>query len=187
MASALSDLTCTSGQTYVKFVKKSGYSYANEESFKVYDGSTLLYTSPTFANNENRVIEQCISSSTNDQYVIDMIDSYGDSWSTGSFLTIYGKYGNIVFKNMLTDSRKETYTVSLHYAIQKNALWQMTSGSASTGWTTYSFSDSTWTNAQLGSVTTAVSGTQYFRKPFVGLANMAAYDVRLYYKAGVVA
>ena len=161
--------------------------FAHEESFKVYDGSTLLYTSPTFANNENRVIEQCISSSTNDQYVIDMIDSYGDSWSTGSFLTIYGKYGNIVFKNMLTDSRKETYTVSLHYAIQKNALWQMTSGSASTGWTTYSFSDSTWTNAQLGSVTTAVSGTQYFRKPFVGLANMAAYDVRLYYKAGVVA
>ena len=49
------------------------------------------------------------------------------------------------------------------------------------------FSDSTWADATLGSVTTSVSGTQYFRKQFVGLSNMAAYDVRLYYKAGVVA
>ena len=63
----------------------------------------------------------------------------------------------------------------------------MVSGSASTGWTSYSFADNTWTDATLGSVTTSVSGTQYFRKQFVGLANMAAYDVRLYYKAGVIA
>ena len=36
-------------------------------------------------------------------------------------------------------------------------------------------------------MTTTVSGTQYFRKQFAGLANMAAYDVRLNYKAGVIA
>ena len=171
----------------MKFVKKSAYYYANEESFKIYDGSTLLYTSPIFANNENRVIEKCITSTTNNQYKIDLLDSYGDSWTAGSFLTIFGQYGNAIFKNMLTAPRKETYTLSLYYAIEKNALWKLTSGTASAGWTTYSFSDSTWTDAQLGSVTTTVSGTQYFRKQFAGLANMAAYDVRLYYKAGVVA
>ena len=60
----LSDLTCTSGQTYVKFVKKCGGSYASEESFEVYSGSTKLYTSPTFANNEECTIEQCLTSST---------------------------------------------------------------------------------------------------------------------------
>ena len=168
-------------------MKKSAYYYANEESFKIYDGSTLLYTSPIFANNENRVIEKCITSTTNNQYKIDLLDSYGDSWTAGSFLTIFGQYGNAIFKNMLTAPRKETYTLSLYYAIEKNALWKLTSGTASAGWTTYSFSDSTWTDAQLGSVTTTVSGTQYFRKQFAGLANMAAYDVRLYYKAGVVA
>ena len=63
----------------------------------------------------------------------------------------------------------------------------MTSGSITAGWTAYSFSDSTWADATLGSVTSAASGTQYFRKTFSGLANMAAYDVRLYYKAGVIA
>ena len=170
----------------MKFEKKSAY-YANEESFKIYDGSTLLFTSPVFANHENRVIEKCLSSSTNKQYKIELLDSYGDSWTTGSRLTVYGLYGNAVFKNMMTAARTETYTISLYYAIEKNVNWKLTSGTASTGWTAYSFSDSTWTDAQLGSVTTTVSGTQYFRKQFVGLANMAAYDVRLNYKAGVIA
>ena len=63
----------------------------------------------------------------------------------------------------------------------------MATNIASTGWTEYLFSDSTWMDATLGSVTTSVSGTQYFRKQFVGLSEMAAYDVRLFYKAGVVA
>ena len=171
----------------MKFVKKTGMYYANEESFQIYDGSTLLYTSPTFANNDIREIEQCISTTTNNQYKIDLLDSYGDSWYTGAFLTIFGQYGNTVFKNMLTDARKETYSLSLYYAIEKGATWKLTSGTVSNGWTAYSFSDSTWTDATLGSVSTAVSGTQYFRRQFVGLSNMAAYDVRLYYKAGVIA
>ena len=116
-----------------------------------------------------------------------MLDSYGDSWYNGAYLAVYGKSGNAVFKNTLVDDSKETYTVSLYYGIEESATWKMVSGSASTGWTGYSFSDTTWTDATLGSVTASASGTQYFRKQFVGLANMAAYDVRLNYKAGVIA
>ena len=171
----------------MKFIKKCGSSWASEESFKVYSGSTLLYTGTGFANSETRTIEQCLTTSTNNQYTIEMLDSYGDSWYNGAYLAVYGKSGNAVFKNTLVDDDKETYTVSLYYGIEEGATWKMVSGSASTGWTGYSFSDTTWTDATLGSVTTSVSGTQYFRKQFVGLANMAAYDVRLYYKAGVIA
>ena len=90
MSIALSDLSCTDGQTYVKFVKKCGYSWATEESFEVYSGSTLLYTGDTFANNEERTIEQCLTSSTNNQYTLKMIDGYGDSWYEGAHLTVYG-------------------------------------------------------------------------------------------------
>ena len=171
----------------MKFIKKCGSSWASEESFKVYSGSTLLYTGTGFANSETRTIEQCLTTSTNNQYTVEMIDSYGDSWYSGAYLAIYGQYGNIVFKNFLADARKETYTFSLYYGVEKSATWKMTSGSITDGWTAYSFSDSTWSDATLGSVTATASGTQYFRKQFVGLANMAAYDVRLYYKAGVVA
>ena len=110
---ALSDLTCSDGQTYVKFIKNNGDSFADEEVFEVYDGSTLLYTSPQFANNEVRTIEQCLTSTTNHQYILKMTDGYGDSWDSGSFLTIYGQYGNVVFKNMLTDSDEETHQFSL--------------------------------------------------------------------------
>ena len=56
---ALSDLTCSPGQTYVKFIKNNGVSSASQESFEIYDGSTKLYTSPTFANSEERTIEEC--------------------------------------------------------------------------------------------------------------------------------
>ena len=171
----------------MKFIKKCGSSWASEESFKVYSGSTLLYTGTGFANSETRTIEQCLTTSTNNQYTVELIDSYGDSWYNGAYLAVYGIAGNAVFKNTLVDDDKETYTVSLYYGIEEGATWKMVSGSASTGWTGYSFSDTTWTDATLGSVTTSVSGTQYFRKQFVGLANMAAYDVRLYYKAGVIA
>ena len=103
MSIALSDLSCTDGQTYVKFVKKCGYSWATEESFEVYSGSTLLYTGDTFANNEERTIEQCLTSSTNNQYTLKLIDSYVDSWYNGAYLAIYGVSGNVVFKSFLTD------------------------------------------------------------------------------------
>ena len=132
-------------------------------------------------------MERCLSSSTNKQYTITLFDSYGDSWTSGSYLAIYGEYGNVVFKNFLTASSQETFQFSLYYGIEKDVTWKMTYGSVTNGWTAYSFSDSTWSNATLGSVATTVSGTQYFRKQFVGLVFMAAYDVRLYYKAGVIA
>ena len=171
----------------MKFIKNNGDSFADEEVFEVYDGSTLLYTSPQFANNEVRTIEQCLTSTTNYQYILKMTDGYGDSWDSGSFLTIYGQYGNVVFKNMLTDSDEETHQFSLYYGISESAQWKMTSGSVTGSWTEYSFEDSSWSEGTLGSVSSSVSGTQYFRKQFTGLASMAAYDVRLYYKAGVVA
>ena len=149
--------------------------------------SSLLYSSPSFSNDQTKTIEQCLSSSTNNQYTITLFDFWGDSWTSGSYLTIYGEYGNVVFKNFLTASSQETFQFSLYYGIEKDVTWKMTYGSVTNGWTAYSFSDSTWSDVNLGSVTTTVSGTQYFRKQFVGLANMAAYDVRLYYKAGVIA
>ena len=183
---ALSDLTCNDGFTYFKFVKNCGQ-YANEESFKIYNGDQLLYTSPTFATNEVRTIEQCLSSSTNDQYTLQLADSYGDSWSSLAFLTISGEYGNVFFKATMTSKQLDELTLSMHYAIAQGATWKMTSGSITDGWTAYSFSDSTWEDATLGSVTSTASGAQYFRKQFVGLANMAAYEVRLKYRAGVVA
>ena len=93
---ALGDITCNAGETYFKFVKYSGM-YANEETFRIYDGNVLLYTSPTLVSSEPRTIEECLTSSTNNQYSLQLIDAYGDSWSSPAYLEIVGEYGNVFF------------------------------------------------------------------------------------------
>ena len=109
-------------------VKKSAASYANEESFQIKNGNTILKTSPTFSNSETRTIEYCLTATTNSQYTLLLKDSYGDSWSSGSWVTARGEYGNYVFKNYLTAAREESYTLSLYYAIKKTQSWKFTSG-----------------------------------------------------------
>ena len=149
----------------MKFVKVSGYENVNDEIFVVLSGVTTLYTGSGFINNETRITEQCLTSSLNNQYTIVLFTTSGTSWSSGSYLTIYGKYGNAVFKFLLVDASGRTYPLSLYYGIEQNATWKIVSGSASSGWTDYSFSDSSWINATLGSdPIPAMSGTQYFRK-----------------------
>ena len=115
----------------MKFVKNNPSSWASEESYEIYSGSTLLYTGTGFANSETRTTEQCLTTSTNDQYTVKMIDSYGDSWYSGAYLAIYGKHGNIVFKNFLADTHEESYTFSLYYGVEQSATWKMVSGRSS--------------------------------------------------------
>ena len=139
------------------------------------------------ANNELQASEFCIDPTTNNQYTLKMKDSYGDSWSSGSWISIEGIYGNIVYKGFLTDSREEEIPLSLYYGIMKNAEWRLTSSSVSGNWLEYDYADSTWSEVTLGSVTATVSGTQYFRKQFSGLSGMAAYELSMNYRYGIVA
>lgn len=185
LCGALSDMTCPSNQVYMKLYKKST-SYASEESVKIYSGNTLLETTPTLVNNAIREIPYCLTGSTNSQYSIKLEDSYGDSWSSGSWVMIEGEYGNRVFKNYLTASREETYPLSLYYAIKKTELWKMKSSSVTGTWTEYNYNDADWSSVTLGSVD-ATTGPHYFRKTFTGLANMAAYELRMNYRYGIVA
>ena len=162
-------------------------SWCHEQSFEIYSNGVKIYTSPAFVDDELRVTELCLTGSTNNQYQLKLLDSYGDSWTDGSYLMFEGINGNTVYKGYLTDKRSEEYTLSLYYGANKNDQWKMTSGSISGEWTQYSFPESGWSQVTLGSVTTPVSGTQSFRKQFVGLTNMAAYELGMNYRYGVVA
>ena len=146
-----------------------------------------IYTSPAFVDNELRVTELCLTGSTNNQYKLKLLDSYGDSWVGGSYLKFEGINGNTVYKGYLTAKVSEEYDISFYYGANKNDEWKMTSGSVTGEWTQYSFPESGWSQVTLGSVTTSASGTQYFRKTFAGLSNMAAYELGMNYRYGVVA
>ena len=190
MSAALSTLVCEQGQVYVAVTKKC-MSWASEESYMIKNGAATLITSATFANNEQRTNEYCLPATLNNQYSINFHDSFGsagDSWSSGAWVSVAGEYGNVFFKNYMTEKRDELFPLSLYYPVRKNQQWKMFSSTSSiaSDWFAVNFSDGNWQQVTLGSAS-AVTGTQYFRKQFAGIPDMAAYEARFNYRYGIVA
>ena len=75
LAISYATLSCEENQTYIKVRKQNGLSHANEEEYKILLGNTIAVSSPVFANNELRVNEYCLPSSTNQQYSLKLIDT----------------------------------------------------------------------------------------------------------------
>ena len=180
-----SSLDCSSSQVYTKITKKTG-SFSSEESFRIYSGSTVVYTSPSFTDSDEREIEVCLSASTNHQYTLEMIDSYGDSWADGAWIKFESINGNVMYKGMMTEGRTQTEPLSLYSPINKNEPWKYTNN-LSGNWKEYSFDDSTWTDYMAGREAVVGQGIQYFRRQFTGVDNMAAFELQLNYQFGVVA
>ncbi len=167
-------------------MSKTSTSWASEESFKIYANGQVIKESDTFVDSSTQEFEYCLPRSTNSQYTLELNDSYGDSWTSGSHITFFGLYSNAFFKGYIVASRTESYSLSLYYPIHQSSEWRVKSGSAENGWTNYNFNDQTWTLATLSVTPVQASGTQYFRKTFTGLANMAAYELALKYRYGIV-
>ena len=178
-------MNCSEGTDYVRIVKKT-LSYGNEESFSITDGTNTLYSSPSLSSNEERELETCLTKTTNSQYELHVRDSVSDSWSDGAWIALYGVDGNIVFKNLMSERTSQIYTFSLYSPIHFRGEWKF-SNAAGPNWTAYSFDDSAWNLIVLGSEGLSSTGTQYFRKTFVGLSGMAAVDVKMKYQYGIVA
>ena len=175
---------CDTGKTYARFYMVCK-SYCTEQSFTISSGETVVYTSGPFVNNEISDTNDCLTSSSNDQYTLKLSDSFGDSWASGSYLAIYGEYGNIFFKGYLLSDSNDELTLSMHYPIKRYQAWKL-SNQYSADWMQTDFQDSAWSEETMGSVTGSYSGTQYFRKAFTGVSGMSAYEVRLNYRYGVV-
>ena len=170
-------------------VTKKCMTWASEESYTILNGATELVTSAAFANNELRTDEYCLTATTNSQYTFNMHDKFnnvGDSWSSGSWVSIAGEYGNVFFKNYMTEKKDELFAFSLHYPVKKTQEWKLFSSSSSIAadWFAVNFSDADWQQVTLGSAT-PVTGTQYFRKQFAGITDMAAYEARFNYRYGI--
>ena len=185
ICAATAELSCPSGKTYVRFLMKCK-NWCNEQKVALSIGSEPAYTSPVYVNNVDSDTEQCIDSSPNGMYTLTLSDLQGDSWTAGSYLVIFGEYGNIFYFNYLTERRSQQLPLSLHYAIKRHEQWRVTN-QFSNNWMQSSFQDSEWSEETMGSVSGTYSGTQYFRKSFTGVADRAAYEVRMNYRYGVVA
>ena len=184
MSVALS-IDCASGTDYAKIIKKTD-SWASEESFTISSGSTVLFTSPTLVDNQERAIEVCLTASANHIYTLKMMDSRNDSWTNGAWIAIVDINDNTVFKELMTDKTAETYDFALYSPITKGSEWKF-SNTLSNGWNQYSFADSDWISITCGSTTQQAVGTQYLRKTFAGVSGMAAVETQFKYRFGIVA
>ena len=178
-------VSCSGSRVYAKFVKKT-LSWASEESWQVLGGSLTLYSSPSLGDSQTYTIETCLTATSNHQFTLRMMDSYGDSWSNGAWLEIYGVNDNLALKVMMTESIMEDVNFSLYAPINKNAEWKYNDFEYMS-WMYIDYSDSSWTTITLGSTSRQSTGTQYFRKSFSGAAYMAAIELGLFYQYGIVA
>ena len=178
-------LDCDDGEVYVAVTKRStSTGIAYEEWYQILNGTTVLKEGTWFPEGES-TSEYCLTATTNNQYSIKLRDGYRDSWKNGAWVSVAGEYGNVVLKTMMVENSEELFALSLYYPVKKNEEWRMIS-SIVDDWMDVDFDDEGWSAVTLGSVS-AVSGTQYFRKTFTGLPNMAAYEVSMNYQFGIIA
>ena len=178
-------MECSSDKVYAKVTKKT-LRWASEESFTIAAGESVEFVSPSLAENEERVMEVCLSITDNHIYTLRMKDSRGDSWSDGAWIAIEDSNDHTVFKNMMTEKSNEETLFALYSPIPKNGEWKM-GESIQAGWNQYSFDDSAWSSFTCGSTTQQSSGTLYFRKTFIGITDMAAVDIQFRYAHGILA
>ena len=77
VGSLVSALDCQEGTTYVKIIKKNE-GYSSEESFSISNSAGVLIQSITLTDDSTQTFEHCIADTPNSQYVLKMMDSYGD-------------------------------------------------------------------------------------------------------------
>ena len=178
-------LTCSENEVYIKLTKKSmGYAY--EEQVQIH-GDNTYEVSDLFEDDSLFSWEYCLEPSTNSQYEVWFYDEYGDSWAAGSWLQIEGKYGNIVFKNYMTEDQYEIFSLSLYNPVPTVSSWKFYQGSVPQDWTSTLFDDSQWSSLSPNATIPSPSMTQYYRYAFSGLQGMAAYEVQFYYRHGIIA
>ena len=174
--------SCAAEQVYVAVTKKCT-TMAEEESYQILRENTVVITSSPFAENEQRTDEYCLPSSAHTQYVLKLKDSARNSWMAGAWISVAGLYGNIVFKNYMTEDVEESFPLSLYYAISKQQQWKMfvTFSEIDATWNALGFDDSTWQTVVPATITAQQTGTQYYRKQFSGVEDMAAYEIQVNY------
>ena len=182
-----STLECETNQVYIKVKKVSAFS-ASSESYQILDGDTLLAQSPPFSDNEVNESEYCVDTTVDSIYTLRLMDSLSDSWSRGSYIEVKGVSDNVVFKGFMVNHNQESHRISLAQPINQGAVWKFRSGTTtSSTWYLPSFDDATWSSYIDGTSSRSTQGTQFFRKEFTGRTEPVVYEVRFFYRYGIVA
>lgn len=177
---SLSESICPDGYLNITFTRKTK-SPAAGELFRLINPETeqIVYESWNPSNDTLETRSSCVLKTENNTYYIEMDFVNNQDWKQGSWLEILGIYGNRVFRAGFEDRR---YTVCLFNPINKNDEWYLASQYYD-DW--YLMTSDDWEKVSH----TSTSGSfylSYYRRSFISLNQIAAYEVQLYYRHGIV-
>ena len=169
-------LGCSDSEIELTATKKS-VAYCSQELWHLYSPGTSeeLYTSWTPQDNSIETRSICIPRTSNLQYDFKATNGT-DSWNLESYLELVNIYGNRVFKS---PSGTGLLRLSLLYPIEKGDSWVWRSDFTK-DWT---ISEEGWSRPS----SFPSSSVHYVRQTFDGMSNMASYEVRFWYRYGIVA
>ena len=177
-------MICDKNEFLVKMKRVVGLTIETE-SFYIMDKDNVLYKNIAKEKCVEMTLETCLPITKNYQYSLLLANSDNFSWSSGSYLQIYGFYDNIVFKGFYSNNGPSIFPLSFYTPILKNDQWKFSS-SVESNWYSRDYPDDSWCVETLGITSKMVAGTQYFRKEFVGLNAMSAYEVSFNYRYGII-
>ncbi|KAK8808957.1 hypothetical protein WA171_001086 [Blastocystis sp. BT1] len=109
-------IECAPNEVYVNITKRS-LLFAKEESFQLFGGDLLLYSSPLFEDNQEQVLEVCLPFSVSSLYCLKLLDTGNDGWSNGAWIVIRDMTGGIVIETIMTEKSVEIVQFSLSSSI----------------------------------------------------------------------
>ena len=175
----MSTADCSANTIRVSFIKCSN-DYASTELFSLFSLSNdLLYSSPSPQDNTIGNLTVCLTRTDNLLYSLIMTNAT-EEWDWDSWLEIRGPYDNVVFKSVFWGG---VFRISLAMPIEKGSEWKWTTTFVP-GW--YMNMDESWDASVSGSYP-ATDAPHYFYRIFSGYDFMAAYELRILYRYGVVA
>ena len=160
------------------------YNGKERESFEIFDKELALIK---YTAKEAHVIDEgdrCFNGNKEHQYMLKM-KSTGGGWENGAWVEIYDRYG-LVLKTVMTGEVEQVVYFSVPVSISANDTWKYSSEYSSI-WKEAGFDDSSWKTVDPSNPTIQAIGTEYFRRSFNGLADMASVEVQMKYAQGIVA
>ena len=152
------EVVCPAGKIKITIVRVTK-GYGNEEGCKIYPGEgtsgTAVWIQPAMGAFETKTFDVCID---NTLHTVEMTDSFGDGWTSGSNLSI--TFGGITIATVrLAAGRSDTATFTVPSIINPTVMWKYTNTpQTGTSWTT---GTCTWeTPTSYPEVTTT---SRYFR------------------------
>ena len=167
------------------------YGYEQSYTLKNQETGEVIASGSNFASNAEYTNTYCVPVG---DYVANLYDSYGDGWSTGSFLNLYDQDNNLIQEFTIAPTYDRTATSYTGYfsvvSSSKRNIWKaMMNKEPKKGWNAIDFDDSAWPET-----TTSVfyqnwsQNTIYFRYAFevTDAIKYPLVQYGIWYKDGII-